>query len=313
MFEIWGKETTPFMQSMNFSYGLGCLIVPLIAKSFLLPIYQADEEEAGFSNTSVAINIVNYTREDVKLIFPYSIVALVSFVPAVYFFLLFLLKRKTPPHPSRIVANNSTAGNPATLNPRVRLAVICLMAVFLHVLEGLQITIGTLLPVFAVKSILKLDKSTAAVQTSLFWTTFTFCRLFAIFYVDFIGIQVNLFMTLGIVLLSNGFLLPLAFGCHFEWLLWAGAAMAGIGLSSLWATSFGFIESNFPVTSRIATAFTLASCLGGFNLPFLTGFYIDAFPDVLLYVILASSVALLCLFSCLSFLCRYHLKVVPLK
>lgn len=302
MFDLWGKETTPFMQAMNFSFGLGCLIVPLIAKPWLLPLEDSTVFLAPANLTTSEPQI-----RETQLIYPYLIVAGFQLIPAISFFLLFLFKRDTLPHPSRIASTDSSKAKIAPQNPKVKVAVIGLIAIFLHALEGLQVTIGTMLPVYAVKA-MHFDKATAAIITSVFWTTFTFFRLFAIFYVDIIGVQLNLFLSLGLVLCSNGLLLPLAFGATSPWLLWAGISLAGIGLSSQWASSFGWTESNFPVTSRIATVFTLANCVGEFDLPFFVGFMIEDYPNVLIWTIFGSTLALITVFSAASYLCRFHLK-----
>lgn len=67
-------------------------------------------------------------------------------------------------------------------------------------------------------------------------------------------------MELGIIVLANVVLVP--FGNTYEWALWSGVAILGVGMSSIWASIFGYLEEFFPVTSRMAASFTVAATFG---------------------------------------------------
>lgn len=187
-----------------------------------------------------------------------------------------------------------------------RKIVIILMSLFFHIYCGLEITFGSFLTAFGKKSSLKIPKRRGAILSSLFWATFTFFRLFAIFYIDYVGPQNNLLIEILIVLLSNVFLAP--FGDQIEWALWTGSALMGFGLSTIWACNFGYIEEYFPVTSKITASFITSACLGEFVVPVIMSNFIDIYPKVFLYLTLGCSLMLALLLVTIVVFCRFKLS-----
>lgn len=57
-------------------------------------------------------------------------------------------------------------------------------------------------------------------MSSVYWATFSFFRVFAILYIDYIGPEKNIIIQLFVVMIGNVFLVP--FGNNHEWCLWAG-------------------------------------------------------------------------------------------
>lgn len=69
-----------------------------------------------------------------------------------------------------------------------------------------------------------------------------------------------LYMDLALVMTGMAFLVPLGNSC--EWALWVGAGFVGIGISSVYPSILGYLESIMPVTSRIASITTVFACIG---------------------------------------------------
>lgn len=251
-------EDIPHRQGLNGSIGGG-------QKSGLINHMNDTDNENDHSDPTIQ-SIFDYDNLDIQYCY-YFVAAFI--VGATFFFIyLYIYHRETPPHPSR-EKNPDAIGTNRTLNPRVKLFVVCLSTVFMYFYVGLEIAMGTLLVSFAVKSDLRLDKVTGAAITSVYWGTFTFFRLVAVFYIEYVGSEMNLYFSLSLILLSNAFFLPLAFGINQPWLLWTAAALIGLGTSSVFASVFGFLEEYFPVTEKMTAAFSMAACLGEFILPFI--------------------------------------------
>ena len=187
------------------------------------------------------------------------------------FLYLFIRHRHTPPHPSR--SREAIALSDACLsNPIAYKTVIVLSTLFMHIYYGLEIAMASFMTTYAVKSDLKLSKSTGATITSVYWSTFTFFRLLAIFYTDIIGPEKNIIFELVLIIVANGFLLP--YGDTYEWCLWTGAAIMGMGMSAIWGSMYGYLQNYFTLSNKIAAGFTLAACVGEFTFPNLMGLLI---------------------------------------
>ena len=186
-----------------------------------------------------------------------------------------------------------------------KLVTIVLTLFFMHIYLGLEITFGSYLTAFAVKSRLHLSKAYGAILTTVYWTSFTLFRLLTILYVDYTGLELNIMGSIVVVLLSNAFLLP--HGDRDLSMLWTGVVLIGVGTSSIFGCMFGFLEEHFPVTSMISALMIMAAVLGEFVFPFIISSLIDQYPRVFLWVTLSCSVGIFVLFSLISYICRFKL------
>lgn len=364
-----------------------------------------DSSSAAISNGSTSISgkeKINYTPEDVRLIYTYGIIGICMAINSILFMYLYINHRETAPHPSRVLVpetregttsgtsiknttsnhymegsngeqksstssrvtysksdsgvgmdlppsyceikldgndfesinttqsingrvkvpssasshveeeNETTDGEKNEMkerkNGRIRLLVTILTTFFMHFYCGLEITFGSFLTTFAVHSDLKLSKATGALLTSCFWATFTFFRLFAVFYIDFTGPELNLIFELVLILIANVFLM--GWGNSALWGLWTGTALLGLGTSSIWASVFGYIEPYIPVTSGMTASFITAACLGEFIIPAIISSFVETEPRVFLWVTLYCSIAITLLFAVVTTICRVYFKKV---
>lgn len=196
----------------------------------------------------------------------------------------------------------------AVKSGRIKLLVTILLTMFMHFYCGLEITFGSFLTTYAVNSGLKMSKKDGALLTSLFWATFTFFRLFAVFYIDFTGPEINLIFELILILIANIFLM--VWGNATSWGLWTGTALLGLGTSSVWASVFGYIEPYIPVTSGMTASFITAACLGEFIIPAIISNFVESEPRVFLWVTLYCSLAITILFAIVTTICRVYFKGV---
>ncbi|KAI1309029.1 Major facilitator superfamily domain-containing protein 4A [Halotydeus destructor] len=277
--ELWGKENQPFMQALHFMFGIGGLISPLIVSQYLVPLVsmsRLNSSELMEPNIIMLEGNVTCNADNLNLGPPYQMISGYCFLASLLALYLFVFHRHTSPHPSRLEKKEDGATS-TTVDPKVRALVWVLTALFCHIYLGLEIAMGSLLTTFAVKSDLHLTKVTGAYMTSVYWSTFTFFRIAAVAYIGYVGPYYNIIFELGLVILSNLFLVP--FGNSVEWCLWVGVALLGLGVSSIWASVFGFVENYFPVTSKMASTFTVSACLGEFVFPFLMGYFAEHSPQ----------------------------------
>lgn len=249
---------------------------------------------------------------------------------SIIFLYIYLQHRITLEHPSRITACDSDS-NVHHLNSKIYKIVVVLATAFMTVYYGLEIAIAQFMTTFAHVSQLQLPEKTGAIITSVYWITYTFFQLFAVFYTTIVGPEKSIIFLLVIIMIGNCFLIP--FGNTHVWSLWTGAALMGTGMSALWGSIFGYLENYFPIvrvfvfffflnrfvnltifcfkTSKIAAGFTVFSCFGELVVPNLMGVFIEETPTVFLWTILFCSLTICLLFAATSVFCK-KLIIEPL-
>ncbi|KAI1282592.1 Major facilitator superfamily domain-containing protein 4A [Halotydeus destructor] len=304
---IWGKASQPYMQALHFAFGVGGLVASLLASPFL-STGEAPIEGLAHNLTSAIENQCH--REDLLIYIPYAILGASCLLTAMLFLYLFCCHRQTEEHHSRRARaeDKMAAGGKKDLVWTKRMVVV-LAAMFLCTLLGFEVGMGSFITSFAVKSDLHLTKQVGAYMTSLYWGTYTFFRLLAILLIDKIGMYCNITMELGILVISNMFLVP--FGNSVEWCFWVGVSLAGIGISSLWGAIFVLLETHFPVTSGIAASLTVSACVGEWMFPVIMGYALEVNPQLFLWVIFACTAICCTLFVLLSFLLLTRLAPEP--
>ena len=96
----------------------------------------------------------------------------------------------------------------------------------------------------------------------LYWGCFTFFRLCTLVLISYISARSMLIIDLALIMASNAVLLPL--GNQYEWALWVGSALMGVGVSSIYPTLWSFLELILPVTSKMTSVVNSTACLGEF-------------------------------------------------
>ena len=140
---------------------------------------------------------------------------------------------------------------------KYRIVFLTLMGSFFFTTAAVELSFGSLLATYSVqKSDLGMGKTEAAYLTSLFWGTHTAARL--------IIIPVSYKVHPLRVLISNmtvtviGFAVLVPFGGNSRLALQISSAVIGLGLGSLFATAYVWVEEKTPVSGKIAGFFTTA-------------------------------------------------------
>lgn len=310
LIHIWGMKNPPFLHALHFCYGVGALISPLVARPFLLRYPEKGGRESLHGS--------QYTREDVQLVYPYFIIAGYFFLVSMFFWILWKVSPQTPRHPSS-EGDAPDDGSDDKYNDKEksvtfdlkshkryrRLLVIALICLFMHLYCGLEIIFGDFISPFVVKSDLHMSQQTGALISSVFWIALTFCRLGAVFFIDYIGVERNIFLNLTFIVISSTILLP--FGTSTQWGIWAGSVFMGLGLSSTWPSIYGFMEQYFHVTSRIAASLIISASIANLTIPAIISPLLTAYPQIFVITTAVIAVGMITLFTSITILCRRNL------
>lgn len=182
------------MQIVHFMYGVGAFISPFIVEPFLLnkegdsDVMLASETVAQFAgfadnstesttpaisdlldpNTTLAPNSTHLvgTAADVMIQWPFIIAAIYYFVVLLAFIVIMILWPENEIHPSRRLsvqedpnAKKDRFKLKEPLSPPLRVFVIVVATVAMHAYVGVEISFGSLLSPYAVKSNLHMTKS----------------------------------------------------------------------------------------------------------------------------------------------------------
>ena len=116
---------------------------------------------------------------------------------------------------------------------------------------GSEVSFGIYLTAFCVKSRLGLTAQIGAGITALFWGCFAAMRFLAIFAA--IYLKPIYLMSLSCLVSCVGSILLAIHGDQSVTILWAGSAMLGLGMASIYATGLLWLESYMKITNRIGT------------------------------------------------------------
>ncbi len=195
LLHMWGKSSAPFMQMLHFSFGVGAFIAPLIAEPFLSPLGKNVTEDGQ------EIEII---AEDVHLTiwWAYSIISLTTLIVIIALIIMYFYKSTDKAHPSILNHKNNM-----NLTLRRKILILTIASIIFHSYCGLEIAFGRFMTTFVFYSDLHLNKSIGAYMTSVYWGTFTLCRLLSVFVVGMTGSQIMIWSDIVILLVGNAILL----------------------------------------------------------------------------------------------------------
>lgn len=293
---LWGSDSGPFYQALHFTFGLGGLVAPLIAAPFL-GNYNEDSFSAADDNTTIfnyTSSFSNYSTEyfnfsnldpqdnSSRIIYPFTIIGGFSLLVTVMFLGVCII---SPTEQER-------SGNKSSKEEKTSMGflftVVFLNFLLLFVETGTEIGYAQMLTTYVVKGRLQLPTSVGSYMTSAFWAAFTISRLTSVFLAIKVSNFALIINDLIITLIGSFILLFLA---SYEWAMWLASVLLGIGIASFFPAAVGWLDTYINVNNKIASIFTVGAAFGEMAIPFTISYYIDTVPDVLIYVVPASSVS----------------------
>lgn len=162
---------------------------------------------------------------------------------------------------------------------------------------------------FGVKSSLHMDKKTAALVATVFWTSFTIAR----------GLFVGLTMVLPeqsvvnvcLVMMMASTILLLGFLTASPVCLWATAVLLGAGNSPLFPVAYSLIGKYFPLTGQHTSLIFLSGIIGDAVHTTISGTFINDDPMIFAYYVGSIVAGFTLLSFSLPFICRKIFGEIP--
>ncbi len=187
---------------------------------------------------------------------------------------LWLLLMPSPEVP----ADARPSANPAVMRRHAR--VIALMGVLFFIHVGAELAFGGWVYSYATATQIG-PETTARVLNSVFWGGLVVGRIAAIPLSRWLSAAAMIQMDL------IGAALALAIvGIAPGWGTWAGTALFGMSIASIFASCLNYTGSNMPTTSQITSVFLIGASLGSMTLPWMIGeLFGRVGPQAMIYVV----------------------------
>ena len=185
-----------------------------------------------------------------------------------------------------VALEDSTASREPVALKTYKYPAFFLLFWFMLFYVGSEVSYGSLLFTFSVKSQLRLDKQTAATITAVFWGLFLFMRVFSILLV-MLKVRASVLMTLN-VSGSVTAILILAIFPHNRIAVWVTSALLGASFASIFPTAMTWMSEHLPVSGKAAAVLNGGGNIGDIALPSLiTALIGNVHPDYFVYSILS--------------------------
>ena len=156
--------------------------------------------------------------------------------------------KQIPPAGSQVKSEKNDSDTSQTLNKNQWFLLVIMIGFFFFYV-GSEVSFGIYLTAFCVKSRLSLTTQIGAEITATFWGCFAAMRFLSIFAAIFL--KPIYVMSLSCLVSCIGGILLAIYGDQSVTILWAGSAMLGFGIASIYATGLLWLESHMKITNRI--------------------------------------------------------------
>lgn len=287
---IWSKsqyKSDPFVHGLHFSFALGALISPLIAAQFLV-------------QRQVDMVVEHYNgRVDIPYFIVSGLCLLSSSIIGMFHFgsQESNLETKSPSGNNEKISRTLGHQNLRTFS------ILTSLSLFFFVYVGLEVGYGSFVSTFGVlSSSLSLSRSQSALISTSFWSgiaTMRFIACFITLRVPPLGL-----MTLNFILTTASSAMLLIWGqASVLWLAWLSAIL-GLGLATVFATTFTWLEKFMVITNRMGALFSIAGSIGADVFPLILGQIIAKDPIYFQIIIFGSVTACILLFSLAYYLAK---------
>ncbi|XP_073432103.1 sodium-dependent glucose transporter 1 [Dendrobates tinctorius] len=286
----WGDEAGPHVQALHFSFALGALLAPILAKLIpeILPLDKLRLTELP------QLKDINQTSQELldlrwgikKSMLSYIVIA--TYILLVSLF-LFILYSKTQSNQSTIKSTEEKLRTAKYHN-----ALIFLLVLFFFSYVGAEVAYGSYIFTYAITTA-EMDHDKAAGLNSIFWGVFAAVRGLAICFATCLYPGTMLLLSVIGCVVSSLFLL--LFHTH-PIVLWVGSALYGGSMATTFPSGFSWAQQYTTIGGKSASLFVVGAALGEMAIPASVGYLQGLFPahPVLMYTILTASVLTAVLF-----------------
>ncbi|XP_069829736.1 sodium-dependent glucose transporter 1 [Dendropsophus ebraccatus] len=297
----WGDEAGPHVQALHFSFALGALLSPILAK--LIPeILPLDKIHLKGFLEKLDVNQTSQELLDMPLgirksMLSYIVIATYILLVSLFLFILF---SKTQSNQS--AATKSTEEKAWTA--KYHNALIFLLFLFFFFYVGAEVAYGSYIFTYAITTA-EMDHDKAAGLNSIFWGVFAAVRGLAICFAT--CLYPGTMLLLSVIGCAVSSLYLLLFHTH-PIVLWIGSALYGASMATTFPSGFSWAQQYTTIGGKSASLFVVGAALGEMAIPASVGYLQGLFPayPVLMYTILASS-----LLTAVLFPIMYRLATCP--
>ncbi|CAN7998180.1 unnamed protein product [Ixodes hexagonus] len=293
--KLWPRNSSPALQVFHLSFGIGCLVAPLIAEPFLSTIPTDDEpvpdnslvfnESSYFYNqanlTDQSNQTLNSTHLESSVYYAFGIASAFHLLPMISMIVLYCIDDSDfkPPKKSLEVAMDKEE---VAEDVRFNRILLALLAAYVCVYVALECSCGQMITAYAVKCDLHLAKPTASRIAAVYFLSFAVSRVIA----AVIAIRVTSFQLLvgSHVILAVTAVLLLSWGNSSEAVLWAGSALLGLGQGPIYGAAVAWAVSYMNMSNGMMSLIIVSSGVGAMAPSLLVGQFLEYNPSVFLYV-----------------------------
>ncbi|XP_044145379.1 sodium-dependent glucose transporter 1 [Bufo gargarizans] len=283
----WGDEAGPHVQALHFSFALGAVLAPILAKLIpeILPLDKNHLTERLRDNTT-SKEMPDLPLGLKKSMLSYIVIATYIFLVSLFLFILYI---KTQSNQS---VTKSTEEKARTA--RYHNALIFLLFLFFFFYVGAEVAYGSYIFTYAITTA-AMDHDKAAGLNSIFWGVFAAVRGLAICFAT--CLYPGTMLLLSVIGCAVASLFLLLFHTN-PIVLWAGSALYGASMATTFPSGFSWAQQYTTIGGKAASLFVIGAALGEMAIPASVGYLQGSFPahPVLMYTILASSVLTAILF-----------------
>ena len=268
------------MHALHFTFGIGAFLAPLISGPFL-------SKEPAITNYSDR-NETTYLQKElessswtIKTLYPIvgSYAIFTSFGFLFYFITDSWETLENSTEPEKLKKKEIKEKDSSS---RLKMITVGLVAVFFFLYTGMELAFATFISVFSVKSSLQFTRLQGSNLTAVFWGIFATTRGCAIFVA--IIAEPGVIMWSSLVSCMVGSLLLIVWAQSSSVILYTGTALMGVGMASIFATGFLWVEQRMTVTNKVSSVFILASSAGTNIFPVFVGQLVENWPMAFIYL-----------------------------
>ncbi|XP_060073762.1 sodium-dependent glucose transporter 1A-like [Ylistrum balloti] len=311
---LWREKASAPMHMLHLGFGIGCLLVPLVANPFLPTMsYLPDCDNSTSSITNVTDP--NCTISDLystpvlegsMVDYAYAIVAIPTMALALVFMIFQCILSQV--HDER-GANIKKRDSKAMLNPATCAGGDCCFGLLLFSLVffyflftvGFERFYTKFIRTYAVDE-LNFTKDEGSFVNTGFWVTFSLGRLIGFATGKFVSIRIMMICEIcGVFLSALGLNVVTIFNFEPEISFWIFSLLIGLFLGPMWPTGIYWADYHVELTGMGITVICLAGGCGGFSCVSIMGYIYDAIDHVcFVYEALACGLLVLIIGLCLN-------------
>ncbi|XP_054721454.1 sodium-dependent glucose transporter 1-like isoform X2 [Uloborus diversus] len=311
---IWGKKGAPFLQGLHFAYGLGGFLAPILAAPFLsahvplasdLTLLGVHQNLTSTLAANIPQNIsdleLQITASETVTIpsitIAYTIIGVLASCATGLFVFVYIFASKDK-------STVETKDEENIRDPGLSFTIIVVILACLQtgLISGVEVSFAQMLTSYVVNSAHGLSKVTGSYMTSAYWGSFTITRALSIILA--VKISVRSLLIFDLFLAVTSAIVLLTIGTWSVIGLWVGTCLLGIGVASIFPASLSWVEKYININNRIASVFTLVSCILEMTVPLSISIYLGTQPNVLFQFMTSATVSCCVLFTILSIILK---------